>query len=478
MREKIPQSHTLLGIDMTTNKPFGISDRDRNSPTLICGSTSAGKTESAILPLLYQDAIKGKFCVVIDAKGDRDTLDKMYYYCHVLAGRPFFAFTPGAEEMTHSYNPLYSCFGSRFLTADSMADILFETYNPSNKNTDTSDFYKKEQQKDCRNAFRLLDSINKPFSMQDLCALMSNETIFAELRSKAPTHEGRMAAAEMEVARQDKRFRDIMLGLVTYLKMFDSWHLNSYNPDIRLESFYFGTKNANGECMRPIVYFCLPVNISPNYMKGIGKIVTAVIMALAGYIGNADLEERQQCSIFIDEFQALANRTFADILARIRSSKFSLTLATQGLSDLEVVDRAFLRQVIKNTQNKILMAGKDPDDAELFSRIIAEVQQEDRSVQFDEAEFGGEEITGQGNLRLKQQRKVDPSLFMNLRTGQAVYIGPQYMFLPPYLQMPFLPDPPKNWDHQYKKLPVRKPKARQGMFLTQRYQRLLMENLT
>jgi type IV secretory pathway TraG/TraD family ATPase VirD4 len=147
-----------------------------------------------------------------------------------------------------------------------------------------------------------------------------------------------------------------------------------------------------------------------------------VLLDLVRVAGLLQAEERS-FYVVVDEFSALGaeGRHVVPLLARAREAGAAVVLATQGLADLERVDRALPQQIVQNTAGRVLLRQQSSDDALAWARHLGELEREEVSRRFEPAGFfGGTQDTGQYATHWRRDYHVRPEELQALGTGEAI----------------------------------------------------------
>jgi len=188
--------------------------------------------------------------------------------------------------------------------------------------------------------------------------------------------------------------------------------LNTTSPSIDLRQVY--DKNL-------IAYFSLDMQSYPKQAQRIGKLITADINSLSGWIESTRTQkEKKPICVFIDEFQAFGTKNFLNVLARGRSSGFCITIAHQSIGDLRAVSPDFAQQVNDLTNTKIFLRVNDPETAQSFSDSLGtyETTELTRQVQLSSSQSQNSNLMG--SEKTVDQYRIHPSDIKNLRDGEAV----------------------------------------------------------
>jgi hypothetical protein len=108
------------------------------------------------------------------------------------------------------------------------------------------------------------------------------------------------------------------------------------------------------------------------------------------------------------------------LLARAREAGVACVVATQGLADLERVDRTLPQQVVQNTAVRVLLRQGSADDARAWARHAGEHEREELTRQLDYGLLLGGPETARASVRWQRDFNVQPDELQVLRTGDAV----------------------------------------------------------
>lgn len=424
------QNYTYYGARLFwKNLPLFVRDGLRSKPTIILGTTGFGKTEM-MLSLAYSDAIRKRPVIFIDGKCDAKTRDKLYFYNHLLAKRPFYALLPyqQGDRHTDSWNPLYSSV----LPITTITEAFFNAYHdPGTTKGGASaggeTFYADMQRVVFSYLIRALHSSGYAYNTQDCRALLDRESLLRQiqglLRPSGLTAYSDLLRARSEMGRDYGRN---MIRFSNYLSTFNHWSLNSYNPTIEFDAAIH--EGAT-------VYVGLPISSEPVTMGAIGNITLNQLKALSAYAQSQN-RERKVVSCFADEAASFVDTGLAEWICKVRSSGFLLTLGLQTIASLEGRRQGFATEIRANTPNVVIFNPNDRPTAEWFSGLSRE--EPERSYQAS-IHDGMEKFSG--SVRLGTTPRIHPDAILALQRGQAYYKPPVLIDRPPLLATPFLPDP-------------------------------------
>lgn len=410
------------------NPPLYIRDTLRTRPTLVIGTTGSGKTE-LLLNMAFQDIWKGRFTIFIDGKCDEDTRNKLFYYSHVLAKRPFYMLLPYMEgaHLTQSWNP----FVSSLLSANKVAEMFVSPYADYGSPRGAGEYYIAAQRDAFSSLMKALKSSGYSYNPQDVRYLLENVELlgglYKVLRSNGMSHYGHIMR---KVGTEQKKFRQEMEGLVNHLKLFTHWSINSYNPTIQLDRLM--QTDA-------VVYVGLPINSEPHLMRNIGNILVNQLKALSAHVQTTEKTKRRAISCIIDEAGSFIDEGLAEWICKVRSSGFLLVLGIQNLANLEGRRPGFSKEIQSNAPNIMMFNPKDADTARWFSTLSGQELKRYATVNMEEADE-----SDRGSFRATETNRLPPDALLSLNIGQFYYRSAEPTERPILLGSPMMPSPAAN----------------------------------
>lgn len=176
------------------------------------------------------------------------------------------------------------------------------------------------------------------------------------------------------------------------------------------------------------VLFSLDAATYPTLAAKIGAWVLLDLVRIASRLQADDWAGDHQLYVVVDEFSALREegRHVVSLLARAREAGVACVLATQGLADLERVDRTLPQQIVQNTAVRILLRQQSYPDALAWARHLGELEREELSRRIEPAGFGGgERDVGIWSTRWRRDFRVRPEELQALATGETiVHVAP------------------------------------------------------
>lgn len=388
-------------------KPLYISDEMRSLHVECVGTTGTGKSASFIFPWAYQDIKRGKGVIIIDAKGDVDFFEKLYNYHNKFNkdnDQEIKFVNLGDTSFSHSYNPLFRG------NAIELKDRIMGAFKWS------EEFYRTRSESTLLTLLQGIDNVDKKITFHDLYLLLTEEKAVEELRNMVED-DFIKKQLQSKILDDFKSVKKECSGLINNIDLMAHGGINeivnTYNPDVDLLEVY-----KNNE----IVYFTLPTNLIGDTARAFGKMLLMDLKSTAGYIERKEAKKHFY-PVFIDEFAEFATEEFVGWLNKARSSGFSIHLAHQSLGDLEQINKAFVKQVIDNTNIKILFRVNDSETAESFVKQLGtfstfkETERVEKSLLTQSEGF-------MGSVREVEEFIISPNeIKRELKRGQALIFG-------------------------------------------------------
>ncbi len=412
--KKAKQERKILGKeddsvfcgDTSDGEDTWIKPRQRAMHTQVIGTTNAGKTESVIIPWAVQDIFSGKGLLLIDGKADNSLLDKLWAYT-VAAGRQkdFKLFSLGRRENSHQFNPLKGG------TAEEITERVFNSFEFEDP------YYRSLQFEVMSQVMRIFEASETEVTFPRLYQGISTPSVLVNMSKdiKDPALQKWLEWYE-ELPPKDRETRTS--GLLSALGQF-ALGSNAELFDAKKDAITLdGALKGN-----QIVYFQLPVLLSPFLGKATGKLV---LQSLQAAVANRHRSsgDKKFFSVFLDDFSEYLYPGFVSILNKSRSANVGIVFAHQALGDIQTMGDAVANSILTNSNLKIFMRGNTPDSAEYFSKVIGTLS----STKFTERQKKGRFFTaksGDVSAREVEEFVIHPNTFKReLGVGEAVMMVP------------------------------------------------------
>ncbi len=404
---------TFLGLNAETdNKDIvSIEDIQRTKHCQLLGLTGSGKTE-IFKSLIYQDALKNRPIFIIDAKGEKKTIDEINGILSSMGrDKDFLLFSLAHKDLSCTYNPLYvgEC------DPQIIIDTFFENFQTDNA------YYKETSKTIFTCAFYILHSLNKPFSPMDVYTYLNDDGCFRDTNRKVDkaSPQGGLYLKLLnqkidDTVKKEKGWRHVISGFNNYLLDYRDDILNEDDSDIVLTDIIRERK---------IVYFQLPTNAYPIQACGIARMVQANLRYISSLIQTGQIPKDTFISIIIDEYGAFAENTFIEILNKARSSHIMTTLAHQSLSDLRDISETFMELIDDNTLNKIYLKQPSAKLCEMVAENIGTYVTEEATYRKVGGQFGNQIYNGESSNKMVNKFHFKPDRIKNLHEyGQGYYL--------------------------------------------------------
>lgn len=408
--EKILETKTedsfYIGVS-EDKKPIYLPESARIRHTQVVGTTSAGKTESVIIPWAARDIQKGRGFIIIDGKSDRSLLDKLYAYCvQHKRTKDFRLFSLVNINESHTYNPLTEG------DPEEVAERVFASFTMENE------YYKAVQFEIFKQVLMIFHKSKEIPTFLKLTQSISDPNILLALAEKGKDQLLINWAMRFKGLSKDT-LDERTSGLLNQLGFFTSGKtaklFNTEHPSINIEK-------AMEEGL--IVYFQLPAMKTPTLGKATGKMLLQNIQSAVSSRHNHQNKDFPLFSIFLDDFTEYITPSFVTLLNKSRSANVGVVFAHQALGDLAVLGEAIKNTIITNANLKVFMRSNENESSEYFAKSYGTKQGIKITERQTKTQLGTEK-TGEGSVREVEEFIYHPNIFKrDLGLGEAVMIVP------------------------------------------------------
>jgi hypothetical protein len=395
----------FCGVTNKSERVF-IKTLQRAMHTQVVGTTNAGKTESVILSWAIQDISNGRGLIIIDGKSDRGILDKVYAYT-VKAGRAddFKLFSLSHVEESAQYNPLIGG------TCEEIAERVLGSLEIEHS------FYRAIQ-------FEVLVQMLRVFEALKITATFERLHEAVAIPSKLEKASKKLPKQLLEwfksfLGTPERERIENTAGLTTALSQFA---FGNHGDLFRTEAPNLSISEALEK--NQIVYFQLPVLLSPFLGKAVGKLVLQDLQSAIANRHRSKTKDATFFSVFLDDFTEYLYPGFVSILNKSRSANVGVVFAHQALGDIEGLGKPIANAILTNSNLKIFMRGTDPESAEYFARVIG-TNTTTKSTERTKRSFVGQKNTGDASMREVEEFKVHPNKFKS-----SLGVGEGYVIIP------------------------------------------------
>ena len=382
--------------------------RQRSMHTQVIGTTNAGKTESVILPWAIQDIQQGRGLLLIDGKADNSLLEKIWGYT-VKAGRErdFKLFSLSHLDESYPFNPLLGG------TAEEITERVFNAFEFENP------YYRSLQYEVMGQIMRIFEANEITPTFQRINQMIVDLPTLVKQAEQVEDKSLRQWVERYKLlsnSDRDMRTSGLLSSLGQFANGKTAKLFNADENAIKLNEVL--SKNQ-------IVYFQLPVLLSPFLGRSTGKLILQSLQAAVANRHRGYDKEKRFFSVFLDDFAEYLYPGFVSILNKSRSANVGIVFAHQALGDITVLGEPIANAILTNSNLKVFMRGNDPTSAEYFSKVIGT----ERGIKFTERQtktwFNRIEKSGEMSVRDVEEFLIHPNEFKrNLGVGQAIMLVP------------------------------------------------------
>lgn len=389
------------------NEDVFVKPSQRSMHTQVIGTTNAGKTESVILPWAIQDIEQKRGLILIDGKADRGLLDKLWAYT-VKHGRAkdFRLCSLSSIESSHTFNPLIG--GS----PEEVSERVFNSFEFENE------YYRSIQFEAFSQTMRIFTLRNEIPTFKKLHQAMSQPKALAAMARDCGDESLKAWAEHFRDLPNNERTQRVS-GLLAAMSHFA---FGKASLIFNAEEPAFTVEKALSD--RLILYFQLPVLLSPFLGRAAGKMILQCIQSAVANRHRSDQRKPDFYSVFLDDFSEYLYPGFVSILNKSRSANVGIVFAHQALGDIQTLGDAIANSILTNANLKVFMRGNDPDSAEYFSRVIGT----EKAIKYTEKtkkELLTQRDTGDASAREVDEFTVHPNRFKReLGVGEAMMLVP------------------------------------------------------
>lgn len=412
---KRKRDKSILGFDQDSvfcgktekREEVWVKPSQRIMHTQIVGTTNAGKTESVIIPWAVDDLRRKRGLIIVDGKADNSLLDKLWAYV-VSENRQhqFKLFSLGHRDLSEQWNPLIGG------TAEEITERVFNSFDFENP------YYRSLQYEVLNQIMRIFEISNTPVSFQRIQQVIVDPELLLDFKFlKSDDGLKQWMKWFIDLPSKDRETRTS--GLLTAIGHF-SFGANAelFNPD--KEGINIDEALSNNQ----ILYFQLPVLLSPFLGKATGKLVLQSLQAAVANRHRQKNGSKELFSVYLDDFSEYLYPGFVSILNKSRSANVGVVFAHQALGDIQTLGDPVANSILTNSNMKVFMRGNSPESAEYFSKVIGTIG----STKFTERQkkgLLGVDKSGDVSAREVEEFVIHPNVFKReLGVGEAIMVIP------------------------------------------------------
>lgn len=365
-------------------RPFFLYDGVRARPSLVLGGDEPGRREY-LINLAVKDAGGGRSVVFLDRNFDRETLDKLYYWCGKKMGRRVLALVPqeGNDGLSHSWNP----FLSQRIKIGTLTETFFNGFSATHPVRSTRKRSEMEMQREAFGLLlRALHSTGRAFNAGDVLRLLEDDEALSRLARHVRKAGAEYYADLLHLIGNQSRFHEKMGGFLDFLKLWDSWTLGSYHPDIQL-----GTLPQE----KTVVYVGLGGGMGNEATMAVGYVMLQQLKAVLASLEANERESRRSLSVLVNDVRGFLDAKLGEWFAKARHSTLMMTWAAPRVRDLEERAEEMLPQLQGSDPFLTLFRPEDEATGEWFRDAVQRV------APMQEIEYGDCERLKEGQFMLK-----------------------------------------------------------------------------
>lgn len=170
---------------------------------------------------------------------------------------------------------------------------------------------------------------------------------------------------------------------------------------------------------RAIILFVLNPLMYPELSARVAKLA---IVDCKKAVSHLFREAEKQSFFVFDEVNVYCSEALLDLVNKSRAAKVTCVLASQTLSDLDVLSPHFKNQILENCNNYLILRQNTPDNAETWANTIGthEVMNVTYQLHMDDKSTSD---TGAGTAKRVREYIYHPDEIKSLKTGEAFFIN-------------------------------------------------------
>lgn len=380
----------------SSRKEVRIADNAKH--IFIAGTTGSGKTV-AISNFIVRAVETNTPLLLVDGKGDigqGSMLDMLY---RLAPNRKKYIVDLNNPAKSDYYNPF------RDTSATVTKDMLI------NMSDWSEEHYKLNTERYLQRVVKLLNVFNRPLTFSTIIDCMTSDKLIqvsAEL-FKLKLISKQEHTKNIELSKTSGKIAEDAVARFATIAESDIGTIfdNADGIDI-----YTALKE------NAIILFVLNPLIYPEISPALGRLILIDAKKAVSKMFN---DERRKFFVF-DEISSYANSALLDLVNKSRSANVTCVLATQSLSDLDVVSDSFREQVIENCNNYLILRQNSAENAENIANILGTRDTIDVTYQLKQDGWDVNQ-TGLGSARRVKEFLYHPDIIKTLSVGKGIFLS-------------------------------------------------------
>lgn len=388
-----------------------LSESELNHHVHIVGASGFGKT--VLLTKILKDQIKkGHGALWLDMKGDRDSIESMIQEvnrCNRSDDLKIFSLSH--PEISDSYNLLGAGNASEIL------DRIMSSLNWS------EEYYKNYASSYLLKLLTVLvylrDRSGVGIDLFEVYKGLTQESFLLTLSEQIPKDDVSKKILIEELYRLLSR-AEASKNLSGLISQIEGLILTEFGNNLKHSREGIDLFNSVRE--GKIIFIFLDSRRYKESAKSLGRMVIKDLIATSARIDDeVARSERKQFVCFIDEFSDIAQEDFTAFPDRARSSRMSLVLSHQDISDLKKVSDTFQNRIMANTATTFAFLQSNQESAEAIAQRAGTRTVWKETIKADNY-FGLNLWSKERSLREVEEYVVHPNRIKRLTVGECVVV--------------------------------------------------------
>lgn len=388
-----------------------LTDSELSHHVHIVGASGFGKT--VLLTKILRNRIeKGEGCLWIDLKGDRDTINEMTAFVEKSGrSKDIKIFSISHPELSGSYNLV--SVGNATEIRDKIIGAL----------SWSEEYYRNQSMSYLLKLLIVLvwlrDNKSENFDLSLVYEGLVSEDYLIGLRQKLPDNELQLLRC-IEDCYQYLSKKETSGNLSGIRSQLESMLLADFGRFLKEQTD--GIRLFEEVNSQKIVFIFLDSRRYGESARAIAKIIIKDLISTSAKVDD-EIQKgaRKQFTCFIDEFADIADEAFTAFPDRARSSKMSLVVSHQDLSDLKKVSETFYSRMTANISTLYAFLQSVPASAEEIAARAGTKTVWKETLKASKLWFFSMP-TGDKSLRQVEEFLVHPNQVKSLRVGECVVV--------------------------------------------------------
>ena len=364
----------------------------------ICGTTGSGKT-IALSNFIKAGCQYDYPMLIIDGKGDTDAGSILEITKTICPSRKLYVINLNEPNKSDKYNPFINT------NIDVIKDMLI------NMTTWSEEHYKYNTERYILRLLKLMMLSDIKVSLGSLTKYLPTSSF--SLLSRNLSAKGIISKEEhIEDIELAKISGKIAEGAAARFATINDSELGQIFHEDGIDIYTALEGNA-------IILFILNPLLYPETSPLIGNLI---VIDSKKAVSNFYKNKKKRIFYIMDEINVYASSSLLDLVNKSRTANITCILATQSLSDLDVVSSEFKEQIIENCNNYLILRQNSSVNAEHWSNIIGTRMSMQATYQVT-GSGGDAKSTELGSVRRTREYIYHPDDIKLLKAGTAIFLS-------------------------------------------------------